>query len=89
MHDLFTQFDWIAFAIAVIGFIVWLVRLEGRVNQNEKLIQIAQGSVDDIRKRHEQLDSELVRKLSRLESAIARIEGYLKGKNETQSMLEE
>lgn len=89
MHDLFSQFDWIAFAVAVIGFVVWLVRLEGRVNQNEKLVQIAQGSVDDIRKRHEQLDSELVRKLSRLESAIARIEGYLKGKNETQSMLEE
>lgn len=89
MHEFFQQFDWIAFGAAVIGFVVWLVRLEGRVNQNEKLVQIAQGSVDDIRKRHEQLDSELVRKLSRLESAIARIEGYLKGKNETQSMLEE
>lgn len=84
MHDFFAQFDWLAFIVAILGFVVWLVRLEGRVKQNERLTEIAQGSVDELRKRHEQLDSELVRKLSRLEAAIARIEGYLRGKNETQ-----
>lgn len=89
MHDFFQQFDWLAFGVAIIAFVVWLVRLEGRVNQNERLTTIAQASVDELRRRHEQLDSELVRKLSRLESAIARIEGYLRGKNENQADSEE
>lgn len=89
MHEFFARFDWLAFILAIVGFVVWLVRLEGRVKQNERLTEIAQGSVDELRKRHEQLDSELVRKLSRLETAIARIEGYLRGKNESQEHMEE
>lgn len=85
MHQFFNEFDWLAFILAIIGFVVWLVRLEGRVKQNERLTEIAQGSVDELRARHEQLDSELVRKLSSLETAVARIEGYLRGRTEKQN----
>ena len=58
-----------------VGFIVWLVRLEGKVKYTEQ-------SVSELTIKHNSLDSELVKKLASLETSIARIEGYLKAKNE-------
>jgi len=51
------------------------VRLEGQVGFLKK-------QVDELIIKHDALDSQLVQKLSRLETAIARIEGYLKAKKE-------
>jgi hypothetical protein len=65
---------WPAFA-ACLGFIIWMVRLEGKVNHAEQ-------SIRELTVKHESLDSELVKKLASLETSIARIEGYLKAKNE-------
>ena len=76
------QVDWFAALLAVIGLVVWLVRLEGKVQINREMTALAQKSIDELRVRHEALDSELVKKLSKLETALARIEGYLKGSQE-------
>lgn len=62
-----------------VGGIVWLVRLEGRLNQNERLNNETQKDVDDLRARHEALDERLMAKLSQIERALARIEGHLEG----------
>jgi hypothetical protein len=67
--------DIITLGATFIGFVVWLVRLEGKVYYNEK-------QIDELQIKHENLDSELVKKLSALETAIARVEGYLKAKTE-------
>jgi hypothetical protein len=69
------QIDWLAGLLACIAFIVWLVRLEGQVGFLNK-------QVDELVIKHNALDSQLVQKLSRLETAIARIEGYLKARTE-------
>lgn len=69
------QVDWLAGLMACIALIVWLVRLEGQVGFLKK-------QVDELTIKHDALDSQLVQKLSRLETAIARIEGYLKAKKE-------
>lgn len=63
-------------AIFIAG-IVWLVRLEGKINQVEKLNDNTQKDVDDLRIRHEALDERLMRKLSEIEKSLARIEGFL------------
>ena len=75
LQNLTTQTDWVSVILAALGFVVWLARLEGKVRYNEK-------SIDILTARHDSLDSELVEKLGRLETAVARIEGYLKAKNE-------
>lgn len=72
---LLDKIDLPALVALFIAFIVWLVRLEGKVFYAEK-------SIDELTIKHENLDSELVKKLTALETAIARIEGYMKAKNE-------
>lgn len=67
-----------ASALLVAG-IVWLVRIEGRTQQLQQLIDVCQADVDDLRKRHEALDERLMSKLSEIEKALARIEGHLEG----------
>ncbi len=69
------QLDWVAGLLACISLVVWIVRLEGQVGFLRKL-------VDELTIKHDALDSQLVQKLSRLETAIARIEGYLKARTE-------
>lgn len=63
--------------VAVIGFIVWLVRLEGKINAVEKSGHETQKDVDDLRARHEALDSKIVEQLSEIRESLARLEGSL------------
>lgn len=67
--------DIVMIVISVIGFIVWLVRLEGKVRYQEKELASVRAHVDA-------LDSQVVEKLTGLEKAVARIEGYLQAKTE-------
>ena len=60
---------------AIIAFIVWLVRLEGKVNHGSKMNEATQKDVDDLRLRHETLDSKIVEKLAEISERLARIEG--------------
>lgn len=76
MPNIFSNnIDLVTILLSCIAFVVWLVRLEGKVGY-------AQKSIDELTIRHNNLDSELVKKLTSLETSIARIEGYLKAKNE-------
>jgi hypothetical protein len=67
--------------IAVIGVcvsgIVWLIRLEGVVKADRRETDILRSDIEDLRHRHEALDSKVVEKLSIIEKTLARIEGYL------------
>jgi hypothetical protein len=59
----------------VIGFVVWLVRIEGKTLNSEKRIGIAEQQIKN-------LESGLVKELGEVRQALARIEGYLKAKSE-------
>lgn len=56
--------------LSAIAFIIWLVRLEGKVRTLERDHAI-------LVTKHENLDSELVHELSQVKQALARIEGRL------------
>ena len=62
---------------AIVGLIVWLVRLEGKTSANEKAIERVEKQVDSLEIKHEQLDSKLVQQLAAVREALARIEGAL------------
>lgn len=67
---------------AVIGFAVWLIRLEGRVQQVSDRNIETQKDIDDLRIRHESLDSKIVDQLTKLREDLAEIKGYLSSKKE-------
>lgn len=60
-------------------FIIWLVRLEGRMKQNEKDIFENAKDIDILRARHEDLDSRVLKELMEVKQSLARIEGRLEG----------
>ena len=60
---------------ALVGFIVWLVRLEGKTDNNDK-------RAGHMEVQMENLESGLVKELGEVKQALARIEGYLKAKSE-------
>lgn len=62
---------------ALIGFVVWLVRLEGKTKENETANMRTQKDIDELRIRHESLDSKVVEQLSSVRESLARIEGAL------------
>ena len=66
-----------AIMAAIVGLIVWLVRLEGKTSANEKAIERVEKQVDSLEIKHEQLDSKLVQQLAAVREALARIEGAL------------
>ena len=70
----FLQLEYLAAAVAAI---VWLVRLEGKIAQNKQLVDAAQKDVDELRTRHESLDSKIVEQLSQVRESLARLEGAL------------
>lgn len=71
------QLDLIAMFVAIIGVIVWFVRLEGRVNHLEKYAATCQKDIDGVILKHEALDSKIMDRLGEVEKALARIEGAL------------
>lgn len=67
---------WTLFA-ASFGLVIWLIRLEGKTNNNEKAIERVENQVDILETKHENLDSKLVQQLSDVRESLARIEGAL------------
>lgn len=59
----------------IVGFIVWLVRLEGQGMNQEKRLTHLENQVEN-------LESGLVKEMSEVKQSLARIEGYLKAKSE-------
>lgn len=76
---MFETSDLMTASLAFLGGIIWLVRLEGRINNLDRILDMVQAEADDLRKRHEALDERLMSKLSEIEKALARIEGHLEG----------
>lgn len=62
---------------AIVGFVVWLVRLEGKTLNNEKRLDHAECQL-------ETLENGLTKELAEVKQSLARIEGYLKAKAEKQ-----
>lgn len=63
--------------VAAVGVIVWLVRLEGRVNQGDKDHEATEKRMDILTTKHDHLDSKVVKELSNVRESLARIEGAL------------
>jgi hypothetical protein len=63
--------------LASVLLIVWLVRLEGRVNQGDKDQEATEKRVDALTIKHENLDSNMMKSLMEVRESLARIEGAL------------
>jgi hypothetical protein len=63
--------------LSLLGLIVWLVRMEGKTTHSEKRICHLEQQVEN-------LESGLVKEISEVKQALARIEGYLKAKSEVE-----
>ena len=63
--------------VGMIGATVWLVRIEGKALNTER-------RVDHLENQVENMESGLVKELSEVKQALARIEGYLKAKAEVE-----
>lgn len=70
------QLGW-EIGLATIGFIVWLVRLEGKVLAGEKANVETQKDVDALRVEHNSLNHQTVKQLAEIRESLARIEGRL------------
>jgi len=68
--------------ISIVGLIVWLIRLEGRVNTHEKDITRLDKAQEIQSVKHDELDSRLVEQLAQVRESLARIEGALGVKKE-------
>jgi len=62
---------------ATVGLIIWLVRLEGKVNSIDQKADISQKQIDALQIKHDALDCKIVEKLGELSESLARIEGRL------------
>lgn len=74
--------EWSWVVGGAISFIVWLVRLEGKMSYVEKSGLETQKDVDELRTRHEALDVKIVEQLARIRESLARLEGKLGVKDE-------
>lgn len=63
--------------ISCTGFIVWLVRLEGRIEAVKASNQETQKDVDALRIEHNTLNHQTVKQLAEIRESLARIEGRL------------
>lgn len=60
-----------------IGGVVWLVRLEGKIEATKKANEETQKDVDALRIEHNSLNHQTVKQLSEIRESLARIEGRL------------
>ena len=64
------------YILSGIAALVWLIRLEGRTNAIEKASDETQNDLNDLRIRHEGLDTKIVEQLAKVRESLARLEGY-------------
>jgi hypothetical protein len=63
--------------VGTVAFIVWLVRLEGRVTYEARITSANEKRIDTLEEKHHALDSKVVEQLSDVRESLARIEGAL------------
>ena len=68
-------------ALGGIGFVVWLVRLEGRAMHAKEILDQrfhdCEKRIDALQVKHDALDSKIVEQLSEVRESLARLEGAL------------
>lgn len=74
--------EYLELVVAVIGVVVWLVRLEGKLLQQERLVTEAQKDIDVLRTQHEGVYAKIADQLSAVRESLARLEGKLGIKGE-------
>jgi len=62
---------------AAVGFLIWLLRLEGRINHAEIMNGALARDLEHLHGKHEALDNKVVESLSQIRESLARIEGRL------------
>lgn len=72
-----TLFDAWPLFLSAVFLVVWLVRLEGRVDRIQEHGRRTDGKVDTLQTKHEALDSRVVEQLASVRESLARIEGAL------------
>lgn len=73
----FDPIDPLKAALAVIGTIIWLVRLEGRVNSNEKRCDAMDTAVKTVSEAHGTLQLQISNELGSIKESLARLEERL------------
>jgi len=79
----------VSFLSAVVGTIIWLVRLEGRQSYESKASQteiasvrealaIVHRRIDETKEKHEEMESRILQEMSAIKVSLAEISGYLK-----------
>lgn len=63
--------------VVAVGTVIWLIRLEGRVDAATRANVETQKDIDDLRVRHENLDTKIVEQLTQVRESLARLEGKL------------
>lgn len=58
--------------VTIVGLVVWFTRLEAKTTRNET-------DIDRLSKKHDALESELIKDLSEVKQSLARIEGQIVG----------
>jgi hypothetical protein len=67
--------EWFEIGIVFVAVVIWLVRLEGKIKAVDTFSTETQKDVDDLRSRHEALDSRIIEQLARIRESLARLEG--------------
>ncbi len=62
--------QYLQLSLVVLGFIIWLIRLEGKVRYLDR-------DLSRLEVKHDALDSQIVRDLVRIRESLAHIEGKL------------
>lgn len=69
--------DIVALGVTGLGALIWLIRLEGRVNQVERYVEILNTAVKAVESSHNQLALKVVEDLGKIRESLARIEGSI------------
>lgn len=69
------QLDVMSIVSGIVISIVWMVRLEGKINTNMQRMILNEKEIENLKKSHYALDSKVMEDLSMIRESLARIEG--------------
>lgn len=72
------EFIWAAMA-SICGLVIWSIRLEGKVLQNERDFTRIQSHVDGLSNSQGALERSVLDQLARIRESLARLEGLIQG----------
>lgn len=71
-----------AILLAICGLVVWSIRLEGKVLQNERDCTRMQSNVDTLSKTQADIEKSVLEQLARIRESLAKLEGLMQRKGE-------